>query len=82
MMDPVRIQEIIETKLTDCTALIHNDMGDGEHFAAEIVSSEFDGLNLIRQHQLVYRALGDHMKSDIHALSLKTFTPAQWAQRA
>jgi stress-induced morphogen len=82
MMDPSRIQEIIEAKLSDCTALIHNDMGDGEHFAAEVVSPDFDGLNLIRQHQLVYGALGDHMKSDIHALSLKTYTPAQWANRA
>ncbi len=82
MMDPDRIQELIESQLKDCTALIHNDMGDGEHFAAEVVSPDFDGLNLIRQHQLVYGALGEHMKSDIHALSLKTFTPTQWADRA
>ncbi len=81
MMDPERIKELIESHLPDCTALVLNDMGDGEHFAAEVVSSAFDGLSLVKQHQLVYQALGDHMKSDIHALALKTFTTAQWAQR-
>ena len=82
MMDPQRIKEIIESNLPDCTALVYNDMGDGEHFDAEVVSSAFEGLNLIKQHQLVYGALGDHMKSDIHALALKTFTPEKWAQKS
>jgi len=81
MMDPERIKQLIESHLPECTAVINNDMGDGEHFAAEVVSSAFDGLSLVKQHQLVYQALGDHMKSDIHALALKTFTTAQWAQR-
>lgn len=57
-----------------------NVVGDGQHFEAIIVSNEFAGKNRVQQHQVVYRALGDRMKSEIHALSMKTFTPEQWAE--
>ena len=56
--------------------------GDGAHFEAVIVSQAFAGLSRVRQHQLVYGALGDRMREEIHALSMQTFTPAQWAERA
>jgi len=52
--------------------------GDGQHFEAEIVSSAFAGnagKSLVEQHQMVYRALGDKMKQEIHALSLRTKVP-------
>ena len=52
--------------------------GDGHHFNAVIVSAEFHGKNIVQQHQIVYRALGDRMKEEIHALSMKTLTPEQW----
>lgn len=55
--------------------------GDGHHFEAVIVSGEFRGKNRVQQHQLVYKALGDRMREEIHALSLKTFTPEDWASR-
>lgn len=55
-------------------------VGDGQHFEAIIVSNEFAGKSRVQQHQIVYRALGDRMKSEIHALSMKTFTPEQWAE--
>lgn len=53
---------------------------DGAHFEGTIVSSLFEGLNRVKQHQLVFNALGDKMKSDIHALSMKTYTPNEWNQ--
>ncbi|SEN88079.1 BolA family protein [Brachymonas denitrificans] len=54
--------------------------GDGRHWFATIVSSSFEGKRLIQRHQLVYATLGDRMKTDeVHALSMKTFTPAEWA---
>ena len=53
--------------------------GDGQHFFATIVSAEFDGLNRVKRHQRVYTALGDRMRAQIHALSMKTLTPAEWA---
>lgn len=54
--------------------------GDGQHFNAVIVSAAFDGKRLIQRHQLVYAALGDRMREEIHALSMKTLTPAEFAQ--
>lgn len=55
--------------------------GDGHHFEAVIVSPEFRGKNMVQQHQRVYQALGDRMKEEVHALSMKTFTPEDWAKR-
>ncbi|WKB54786.1 BolA family protein [Eleftheria terrae] len=54
--------------------------GDGRHFFATIVSAEFAGKNRVARHQIVYRALGDRMREQIHALSMKTLTPAEWAE--
>lgn len=51
---------------------------DGTHFEAVVVSAEFVGKNMVQQHQLVYKALGDRMREEIHALSLRTFSPRQW----
>jgi acid stress-induced BolA-like protein IbaG/YrbA len=56
--------------------------GDGQHFFATIVSAEFEGLPRVRRHQRVYAALGDRMREQIHALSMKTLTPAEHAAQA
>jgi acid stress-induced BolA-like protein IbaG/YrbA len=55
--------------------------GDGQHWEAVIVSPAFEGLTRIKQHQLVYAALGDRMREEVHALSMQTLTPAQWDAR-
>jgi acid stress-induced BolA-like protein IbaG/YrbA len=52
--------------------------GDGEHFQALIVSRQFEGRNRVQRHQLVYQALGDRMREEIHALSMRTVTPQEW----
>jgi acid stress-induced BolA-like protein IbaG/YrbA len=54
--------------------------GDGQHFTALIVSEAFQGKRLIQRHQLVYAALGDRMREEIHALSMKTLTPEEHAK--
>ena len=54
--------------------------GDGQHFNAVIVSTAFAGKRLIQRHQLVYAALGDRMREEIHALSMKTLTPEEFQQ--
>jgi len=59
--------------------LISVEGDDGHHFNAVIVSDQFEGKSMIQQHQLVYRALGERMREEIHALSMKTYTSAQWA---
>jgi acid stress-induced BolA-like protein IbaG/YrbA len=53
--------------------------GDGHHFEAVIVSDAFEGKSRVARHQLVYAALGDRMREEIHALSMQTLTPSQWA---
>ena len=55
--------------------------GDGQHFEALIVSAAFRGKSMVQQHQLVYQALGERMREEIHALSMKTYTPEEWAAR-
>jgi len=60
----------------DCTHL--EVEGDGQHFQAVIVSPQFAGKRLIQRHQIVYAALGDRMREEIHALSMKTLTPEEF----
>ena len=55
---------------------------DGQHFEAVIVSPQFAGKNKVQQHQLVYLTLGERMRAEIHALSMRTFTPEGWTQAA
>lgn len=74
-MDPQIIRQCIEQGL-QCD---HVEVGgDGRHFEAVIVSPQFRGLSKVRQHQLVYGALGERMREEIHALSMKTLTPEEW----
>ncbi|MDR2195536.1 MAG: BolA/IbaG family iron-sulfur metabolism protein [Gallionellaceae bacterium] len=75
MVTPESIQHGIEQNMA--TEYVEVD-GDGHHFEAVIVSAEFVGLNRVRRHQRVYRAVGDRMKEEIHALSMKTYTPEEW----
>lgn len=56
--------------------------GDGQHFSALIVSRAFEGKNRVQRHQLVYAALGERMREEVHALSMRTLTPAEHAQEA
>jgi len=78
MVEPESIEQSIRAGL----AVTHVEVtGDGAHFEAVIVSPKFAGLNRVRQHQLVYAALGDRMREEIHALSMKTFSPEEWAAR-
>jgi acid stress-induced BolA-like protein IbaG/YrbA len=53
--------------------------GDGRHFEALIVSGDFAGKRPVQRHQLVYKVLGDRMREEIHALSMTTLTPEEWA---
>jgi acid stress-induced BolA-like protein IbaG/YrbA len=78
MVEPASIEQSIRAGLA-CTHL--EVRGDGAHFEAVIVSPAFAGLSRVRQHQLVFAALGERMREEIHALSMKTFTPEEWASR-
>jgi acid stress-induced BolA-like protein IbaG/YrbA len=73
--------EELETIIAAGLACDHLQVaGDGRHWEAVIVSPEFEGKRLIQRHQRVYATLGARMHTDeVHALSMKTFTPAEWA---
>ena len=77
MPDPT--PEDIQRFIADGLPCEHVEVeGDGRHFFATIVSTEFEGTNRIARHQRVYRALGDRMREQIHALSMKTLTPTEY----
>ncbi len=77
MVTPQQIEQYISQGLPCISLKVE---GDGQHFEAIIVSPEFEGKSPIQRHQLVYKALGDRMREEIHALSMKTYTPEQWAK--
>ena len=76
---PDEVQQYIAAGLP-CTHLAVE--GDGQHFFATIVSDEFEGKSRVMRHQRVYQALGDRMREQLHALSMKTLTPAEWAAQS
>ena len=76
-MQSEEIQTLIQQGFPDAEVRVN---GDGRHFDAVVVSEAFTGKTLLEQHRLVYDTLGDKMGGDIHALTIKTYTPEQWAQ--
>jgi acid stress-induced BolA-like protein IbaG/YrbA len=76
-VQPEEIKQLIEKGLRGARASVS---GDGQHFEAIVIAEAFAGKSMVQQHQLVYQALGEKMKSEIHALSLRTYTPAQWVE--
>ena len=72
MVTPESIKSGIEAGLA-CERV--EVIGDGQHFQAQIISSAFEGKSRVQRHQLVYKALGDRMREEIHALSMQTLTP-------
>ena len=76
-----RIQEIVESALPESTAYILNPEQDGKHFQAVVICPSFEGLPLVKQHQVVMNALKAQLETTVHALALKTFTPTTWAEK-
>jgi acid stress-induced BolA-like protein IbaG/YrbA len=74
MVTPQSIKSGIEAGLA-CERV--EVLGDGQHFQAVIVSTAFEGKSRVQRHQLVYKALGDRMREEIHALSMQTLTPEE-----
>ncbi|MFD1570993.1 BolA family protein [Halorubrum laminariae] len=84
-IDPAEVADLIEANIADAVARvtnprIHDDDDEDAHFAALVVSPAFEGESLVDQHQRVYDAVGDHMTKSVHALEIKTYTPAAYAE--
>lgn len=72
------IEAFIGSAMPEAEVMVRGD--DGRHFEAVVVSGEFVGKTRVQQHRMVYQALGGRMENqEIHALALKTYTPADWA---
>jgi stress-induced morphogen len=71
------IERLIRAAIPDARIEFRDLAGDGDHYAARVVSRSFEGLNKVKQHQLVYRALGSRMGSELHALQLETAVPTE-----
>jgi acid stress-induced BolA-like protein IbaG/YrbA len=79
-MTPEQIAGLIRSALPDARIEVRSE--DNTHFEALLVASAFEGLRPVARHQLVYRALGERMGQQIHALSIDACTPAEWAARS
>jgi stress-induced morphogen len=74
-MDAREIEALIRSALPDAEITIRDLAGDGDHYAAEVISAAFRGLSRVKQHQLVYQALQGRMGGQLHALALQTSVP-------
>jgi stress-induced morphogen len=75
-MDAAEIERLIKEGIPDATVTIEDLRGDGDHYAARVISSAFAGKNRVQQHQMVYQALRGNMGEALHALALQTSVPA------
>ena len=74
-MDATEIEQLIKEGITDAKVTIEDLRGDGDHYAALVVSAAFEGKSRVQQHQMVYQALKGRMGSQLHALALQTGMP-------
>ena len=74
-MNAGEIEELIKEALPDATVVLRDLAGDGDHYAAEVVSESFRGKNRVQQHQMVYDALRGKLGGTLHALALQTSVP-------
>lgn len=75
------IEALIRAGLPDATVTVEDLVGDGDHYAATVVSEQFRGRSRVQQHQLVYTALGGRMGGILHALALQTSVPTSAPQK-
>ncbi|MCB9722055.1 MAG: BolA/IbaG family iron-sulfur metabolism protein [Candidatus Omnitrophica bacterium] len=73
-----QIKRIIEEHVPDSQAIVLDPYNDGEHLQALVISPEFEGKMLVKQHQMVMKPLKEAFATTVHALGLKTFTPSEW----
>lgn len=78
MVHPEQVEAMIKAEMPDAEVQVLTN--DGEHYEVTVISPVFEGKGLVQQHQMVYRAVNQHMMSGaIHALAVKTYTPQTWA---
>ena len=76
-MDPATIESLIKQAMPDAIVEIRDLAGDGDHYAASVISAAFKGKSRVQQHQMVYQALQGRMGGELHALALQTSAPQE-----
>ena len=76
-MDPTEIETLIKASIPDAQVTIEDLRGDGDHYAAYVISTAFKGKSRVQQHQMVYQALQGRMGTELHALALQTSAPPE-----
>lgn len=75
-MTPEEVKAHIENGLTDCTAIID---GEGCNLSATVISPDFEGMSMVKEHQAIYKLVNDYITSgELHALAIKAYTPEEW----
>ena len=77
-MQGSELEDLIRRGIPDAEVTVK---GEGDHFEAIVISQQFEGCTMVKQHQLVYATLGDRIGGEIHALALHTYTPEEWARQ-
>ena len=80
-MNADKVRELIQNGIAGSVAEVIDTTGTNDHFSAVVISDSFEGLSLIEQHQMVYKAVGSYMTNEIHALEIKTFSKKQWKEK-
>ncbi|MCP4931651.1 MAG: BolA/IbaG family iron-sulfur metabolism protein [Candidatus Marinimicrobia bacterium] len=79
-MEPNAVKTLIESGIPKAKVEVVDTTGTKDHFSAIVISDSFEGLSLVEQHQTVYKAVGNHLTKEIHALQLNTYSPTQWVK--
>ena len=76
-MNPEELKSLIEAGIPGAQVIVRDIRGTGDHFRVAVTSASFEGMSLIKQHQMVYAAVGERMTNAVHALSIHTATPKE-----
>ena len=75
------VRDLIQTGIIDSKVEVIDTTGTNDHFSVVVISDSFEGLSLIEQHQMVYKAVGTYMTNEIHALEIKTYSTKAWKEK-
>ena len=80
-MNKDKVRDLIQTGIIDSKVEVIDTTGTNDHFSVVVISDSFEGLSLIEQHQMVYKAVGAYMTNEIHALEIKTYSTKAWKEK-
>ena len=80
-MNTDKVRDLIQNGIIDSKVEVIDTTGTNDHFSVVVISDFFEGLSLIEQHQMIYKAVGAYMTNEIHALEIKTYSTKAWKEK-